>query len=660
MRNKKLSNNLVTEQQKIVLQALGCVGDGRQAIYLSGPITTGIRFFEWYRKYGNQISDQSKYATSLNVSVRLPNELEIKAAATKLRVQNSYNVIEPSSLSIDGWSQANYHSLWEMVIDRYVHTVILLPGWQYSAGCAVEFIRAVNRNLRITDPNGHAISPSSGLAMLADAARNISKYKVPIAGVKKAARALSLISSPRSHPATISMEISGFRKDASLDRLSEKINVAQFVSFSSGEKPTQQFSRVKGLKPNYRFKNLTDAVEQLLNRSADGSINIRSFRPDSPQSHEFIYGIRRADVAVSAINRLTGVENLYVIVNETIDVKDGGVSGVIHNGIIEFSPDDTPRCVEKPGVTSFDRHLGMNILSSVYGFVPDIDVPLSARLEFSLHPKKVGWRNTHTLGWEYQEVESLGQEAKLSWPTNFSRMIGDKAFGLLVAHHIGLMVPSTTVFNRRVAPFSFGSNTDTAETWLRTCPREQMPGRFTTTRGWIDPYLLMQREDPNGSQIVSVLAQQGVDAKYSGAAIVGSDGRLIVEGRAGYGDVLMLGDALPEKLPRSILQDVKSMYRYAESRLGPVRFEWVHSGKKIWIVQLHVGATMTSHSTLVPGAATSWEKFDPNLGLKELRVKIATVQPGTGISLTRDVGLTSHIADVIRKSKIPTRIERGN
>jgi hypothetical protein len=154
---------------------------------------------------------------------------------------------------------------------------------------------------------------------------------------------------------------------------------------------------------------------------------------------------------------------LFVIANETVDVSDGGVSGVIQGGVIEFAPDDTPRCVEKEGTASLPVAWGLKLIRSVYGFEPDIVDAGKGRLEFSVHPKPRGWKKTHTLMWEYEGSDSAPADRSLSWPNRFSRHIGDKAFGLLVADAMGLPVPRTTVLSRRIAPFSFGQETGSHE-----------------------------------------------------------------------------------------------------------------------------------------------------------------------------------------------------
>jgi hypothetical protein len=445
------------------------------------------------------------------------------------------------------------------------------------------------------------------------------------------------------------------RKDRSLDRLAESGNVAQFVSFSpDGRQARQEYSRVAGHAPNDPFLSERIALETLIRLSPEASINLRSFSPDDPRSREFVYGVKFIDDAVAALNRLLG-DGLFVIANETVDVADGGVSGVAQGGVLEFSPDDTPRCVEKDGVASLPLDWGLAILETVYGFRPDLGETQNARLEFSIHPKPRGWRQTHTLLWEHEVIGPQTHRPGLVWPNNFSRHIGDKAFGLLMASLVGLPTPRTTVISRRVAPFEFGLLTDSNEVWTRTCPREPEPGLYTTAKGWLDPFALLMREDADGA-ISSVLCQSAVPAHYSGAAIVTGDSALTVEGRRGEGDLFMLGVDAPELLPAPVIEDVRRAHRRLNGALGPVRFEWVHDGEKVWIVQLHLGATRSMSKILVPGEADEWVRFNPGEGLEKLRAQLNALPRSAGLLVVGNVGLTSHIADVVRKAKRPARI----
>ena len=289
----------------------------------------------------------------------------------------------------------------------------------------------------------------------------------------------------------------GGLKDSVLARLSETTNTAQFVSYSP--QIHQRLSLVRGYEPNHKFKTLDEAVSVLFNSSAEKRINVRSFDPKSTKGNAFLYGVETVEEAVKGVRKLAS-EGLFTIINETIDINDGGVSGVVHGDVLEFAPSATPRCVEEPGVTTIDRRLGVTLLEIVYGFRPEIDFDPRYRVEFSIHPIRHGYRHSHTVIWEMEEVPCPRiDDCFPRWPSRFSRLCGDKAFGLLIAHLAGLNVPTTLVFPRQFAPFQFGRKTHTGEYWLRTCPKEQVPGKYTTRHGWTDPFKLLAQEDTEGT-----------------------------------------------------------------------------------------------------------------------------------------------------------------
>lgn len=447
-------------------------------------------------------------------------------------------------------------------------------------------------------------------------------------------------------------------KDETLDRLADLGNVAQFVAFRPGADaaPKQSYSRLVGMPSNHKFGTLEAAIDALMERASDGALNVRSFLPDDPRSNTFLYGLKDPTEVADAVRRLT-LKGLHTIVNETIDIHDGGVSGVSQGDIIEFAPDDTPRCVEKPDAAQMPFELGKELLRMVYGFAPEI-AKSSARVEFSIHPVPRGTRGGHTLLWEYEDDLGSTMPAQISWPNRFSRHVGDKAYGLIIAWLLEFPVPRTTVISRRVRPFTFGRDTGSLESWIRTCPVTPEPGLFTTAHGWLDPFALLAKEDPHGLRIASVLSQQAVHPVHAGAAVSGVEGP-IIEGKAGAGDDFMLGEAPPESLPTHVMSGVSDLYRDLHARLGDVRFEWVHDGQSVWIVQLHRGGTRSAGNIIVPGDPEQWIPFDVSQGLDALRDMCATISHGSGLELVGHVGLTSHIADVVRRLAIPTRIARN-
>src|SRR5437762_1260223 len=124
-------------------------------------------------------------------------------------------------------------------------------------------------------------------------------------------------------------------KDAILDRLADHANVAQFVSFGPGEDPRVRYVRIASELP--QASALEDLIPALIGASVERSVNVRSFDPTQPRGHDFIYGVTDAAVAVTEVRRLARA-GLFTIVNETIDIHDGGVSGVAAGDVVEFAP----------------------------------------------------------------------------------------------------------------------------------------------------------------------------------------------------------------------------------------------------------------------------------------------------------------------------------
>jgi hypothetical protein len=296
------------------------------------------------------------------------------------------------------------------------------------------------------------------------------------------------------------------------------------------------------------------------------------------------------------------------------------------------------------------------LLSVVYGTAMSIPSASDRRYEFSVHPGRVGAGSTHQLVWEVEAVSTSSLTPAFEWPNKFSQHIGDKAYGLLLAHLVGANVPLTRVLARKVAPFDFGDSTSTGEWWLRTAPAKQTPGHFTTEARWVDPFALLAHEDPQGV-VASVLSQEAVAAKFSGATAVRDDGVHHVEGVAGAGDAFMLGLATPIELPATVVRDVRHAVEGLGEVFGPVRIEWAHDGQVVWVLQLHAARIGVSQGIMNSGAAESWIEFDPHDGLELLRKLILEAKGASaGILVTRPVGVTSHIGDLIRQAGIPGRV----
>lgn len=458
-------------------------------------------------------------------------------------------------------------------------------------------------------------------------------------------------------------------KDQKLDEIVQRGgNVAQFVSFGPDGK--KRYSRIRGTSPTHRFTSIERAIQAILD-TGTRFVNIRSFKPNKPDGNPFFMGYKEkwasladtADVVRSLIS-----QGLHVIVNEDIPVNDGGFSGVMFGEIAEFAPCDTPRCVEGPGCAVLPRLTMMKLAHTVYGHHVSIPFPRGHRVEFSVHPGPVGYFRQCQLLWQQEEkLIASPQQEMFFWPNRYSRVMGDKAYGLLMAHLHGFRVPYCRVTGRIIPPFEFGEETGSREPrWVRSCPYIQKPGKHFTNHGWLDVIAMMQRQDPSGTEIASWLEQDCIDAQeggFSGAAITGADGKLIIEGTPGYGDRFMVGEVSAKNLPEHVIDAVTHHWEQTFAVFGPIRFEWVYDTKNtMWFVQLHCGKSDSYGSVIYPGERDDWKQYYVTDGLEGLRKLLLhkDFPHRSGITLIGDVGITSHFGDILRRAHIPSRLERGN
>jgi hypothetical protein len=153
-----------------------------------------------------------------------------------------------------------------------------------------------------------------------------------------------------------------------------------------------------------------------------------------------------------------------------------------------------------------------------------------------------------------------------------------------------------------------------------------------------------------------VLSQKAVLPVYSGAAITEADGTLRVEGVAGDGAEFMVTGTV-ETVPASVEAAVRTLNQQAAGVFGPVAFEWVFDGTKVWIVQLHVGRSLSQGDIIYPGEPPEWIEVQASKSLEELRRIVSGLDPRrTGVVLVGSIGTSSHKGDLLRKAKVASRL----
>lgn len=97
-------------------------------------------------------------------------ELNRKAAsvfAAELRRTKMRVVIDPTALAdLPGWTQDDYRFFWGKVVEEYAAEAVFMDGWQYSNGCAYEFLVACRSGVVTVDALQQPISVDRGLSLI--------------------------------------------------------------------------------------------------------------------------------------------------------------------------------------------------------------------------------------------------------------------------------------------------------------------------------------------------------------------------------------------------------------------------------------------------------------------------------------------------------------
>lgn len=137
------------------------VGASHGAVYVSGCITSGRRELDLMRrlKCNSRAELRDLHPAEHRREVILLNELDIRKYALQVRGQNPKKlVINPGTLYKSGWSQRDYMTFWTTVISQLVLSMVLTPGWAYSAGAREEVQLALATLVELRSLDGRILS----------------------------------------------------------------------------------------------------------------------------------------------------------------------------------------------------------------------------------------------------------------------------------------------------------------------------------------------------------------------------------------------------------------------------------------------------------------------------------------------------------------------
>lgn len=157
---------------EMLLAVLASVVNGKTALYVSAPITSGKRLSNWRtRRNGDLDVSHPDYSRHHLNEVVTPNRLHAQRVVKGLRLEYEAKVlIDPTALEdLPGWGQDDYRVFWGRVIERYADTVVFIDDWQYSSGCAYEFLAALQSEAMIFDERGFPLTLEEGIRLITTA-----------------------------------------------------------------------------------------------------------------------------------------------------------------------------------------------------------------------------------------------------------------------------------------------------------------------------------------------------------------------------------------------------------------------------------------------------------------------------------------------------------
>lgn len=167
----------------------GCFGLERNKVaYVSTPITTGKRYYDWlqaYRPHADSDFDRDHAGAVIAV-----NQESARALVERSRRQLDKVVIDPTPLEAPHWTQLQFHAFWTRLITDYAGTVVFNKGWEYSTGCCYEFAAAVNVHAKLLDDTLSPLAAKDALTLTKRAIERLRKQNHRIEGLLAAREAI--------------------------------------------------------------------------------------------------------------------------------------------------------------------------------------------------------------------------------------------------------------------------------------------------------------------------------------------------------------------------------------------------------------------------------------------------------------------------------------
>lgn len=84
-------------------------------------------------------------------------------------------LIDPTEVTVDGWSQREYMRFWAEVIELFADQMVMADGWELSTGCTFEFMLAWEIGIPVYDSECKLLDNSHVLELLNNAINTLDE-----------------------------------------------------------------------------------------------------------------------------------------------------------------------------------------------------------------------------------------------------------------------------------------------------------------------------------------------------------------------------------------------------------------------------------------------------------------------------------------------------
>lgn len=177
-----------------MLNVLSTAVEGRAAVYLSAPITSGRRYTAWRVSRGGSAPEPSQEEVRREVIEH--NRAHAARVAQWLRSSCGATLVDPTRLEdLPGWTQDDYRTFWALVVERFACRVFFLDDWQYSNGCSYEFLTALRCGVPTFDERERPLSLAEGMRLVGAAVAEMRGQSLPTSFLERVLEELARLHS---------------------------------------------------------------------------------------------------------------------------------------------------------------------------------------------------------------------------------------------------------------------------------------------------------------------------------------------------------------------------------------------------------------------------------------------------------------------------------